>query len=303
MRASSSVGERELRCVGGNDGVMGEIGLNPAPGPYRTRLAPGQEFETPTIFLGAFNGGPDAAGNILRRWIRATLNNPTTLHNAAYPMLVSNSWGSGMAINEQQAHRMIQDAAALGLEMFHLDAGWFRGVGDWIADPVKFPNGIAAVAEFAHRSGLKFGLWTDWTQAGISEAPGALNVHDAKVRDWLTVDPPPDWKPEEFKGITIDIGVDEARQWAEATVSRLVSDFHLDMLEHDGYLVAEGCVRQDHPHAPLDMAAAKYYKDEGSLWVEGSNDTDVSYHAARAYYEVQASLRAAIPCPAAGNLQ
>ena len=49
------------------------LGLNPDPGPFRTRLAPGGSFETPTVFLGAFEGGPDGAGNQLRPWVRAVL--------------------------------------------------------------------------------------------------------------------------------------------------------------------------------------------------------------------------------------
>jgi alpha-galactosidase len=63
------------------------------------------------------------------------LNDPRTLRDRSYPLLVSNSWGSGMAVDEALARRMIVDAAQLGLEMFHLDAGWFRAVGDWRADP------------------------------------------------------------------------------------------------------------------------------------------------------------------------
>jgi len=51
--------------------LRGEAGLNPGAGPYRTRLPPGGTFATPTIFIGAFAGGPDGAGNILRRWVRA----------------------------------------------------------------------------------------------------------------------------------------------------------------------------------------------------------------------------------------
>jgi alpha-galactosidase len=35
--------------------------------------------------------------------------------------------------------------------------------------------------------------------------------------------------------------------------------------------------------------------DEGFPWVEGSNSTDVSYHAALAYYEIQAALRRQFP--------
>jgi hypothetical protein len=269
--------------------LFGEAGLNPDPGPYRTRLPAGGTYETPVTFLGAFRGGPDGAGNILRRWIRDVLNNPVTLRNPQYPLLVSNSWGSGMAINEQQAHGMIQDASLLGLEMFHLDAGWFRAIGDWTANPDKFPHGVAAVADYAHKLGLKFGLWTDWTQAG-TEA-----VHALPTRNWLTIDPPKGWRPADFKGITMDIGVPAARQWAAALLTKLVEDFHLDMLEHDGYLVAQGCERKNHPHAALDEATARRFRDEDFLWVSGSNDTDVSDHATRAYYQVQSELRNQFP--------
>ena len=45
------------------------------------------------------------------------------------------------------ALRMIRDSAELGLEMFHIDAGWFRGVGDWYPHPQKFPHGLAPIAD------------------------------------------------------------------------------------------------------------------------------------------------------------
>jgi hypothetical protein len=272
--------------------LRGEAGLDPDPGPYRTRVPPGGTFEAPTIFIGAFRGGPDGAGNILRRWVREVLNNPRTLADPSYPLLVNNSWGSGMAVDEALAHRMIEQSAQLGLEMFHVDAGWFRDVGDWQANPSKFPHGIASVADDAHQHGLKFGLWVDWTQAGTSSEPGALNVHDPTVKDWLIADPPANWKHHEpFKGITIDLGVPAARLWAQRELERIVSDYRLDMLEHDGYLVAQGSSRGDHPAAPPDPATLKIYEDSGFLWVEGSNSTDVSYHATRAYYAIYEQLR------------
>ena len=52
-----------------------------------------------------------------------------------------------MAVDETLAKRMIDDSAELGLEMFHIDAGWFRGVGDWYPDPKKFPHGLASIAD------------------------------------------------------------------------------------------------------------------------------------------------------------
>jgi hypothetical protein len=276
--------------------LHGEAGLNPEPGPYRTRLPPGGTFATPTIFLGTFAGGPDGAGNIVRRWVRAVLNNPRTLRDPSYPLMVSNSWGSGMAVDETLAHRMIVESAQLGLEMFHLDAGWFRDVGDWHADPAKFPHGIASVADFAHRHGLKFGLWVDWTQAGTSTAPGALNVDDPASRDWLIADPPAGWKHHEpFKGITIDLGVPAAKAWAARELERIVSNYRLDMLEHDGYLVAQGSSRADHLAAPPDPATLRIYEDSGYLWVDGSNSTDVSDRATKAYYEIYRQLRVRHP--------
>jgi hypothetical protein len=268
-----------------------ELGLNPDPGPFRTRLNAGESFETPAVFLGAFEDGPDGAGNQLRPWVREVLNNPLTWKNPQYPLLVNNSWGSGMAVDEALALRMIGESKELGLEMFHVDAGWFRGVGDWYPNPEKFPHGLAAIADAAHKQGLRFGIWTDWTQAGLDTEPGALNVRDPKVRDWMVTDLPPDWKPEEFKGQTIDIGVPAAHVYAAKEVKRIVEDYHLDMLEHDGYLVAQGCTRDDHPHAPPNQSTMKITHDWGSYFVLADNSTDVSYHSVRAYYDIYATLR------------
>jgi len=271
--------------------LKGAAGLNPDPPPFRTRLSPGETFESPVVFLGAFRNGPDGAGNVLRRWVRATLGNPATWSNPDYPLVVNNSWGGGMEVNDAVARRMIRDAADLGFDMFHVDAGWFRAVGDWYPNPQKFPQGLASIADDAHQHGLKFGLWVDWTQAGLSTEPGALNARDPKVRNWMVTDIPDDWQPEPFKGQTIDIGVPEAKQWAEREVNRIITDYHLDMLEHDGCLVAHGCDRTDHPHAAPDPLNKCIYKTWGAYFVDSANSTDVSYHAVRAYYDIYSKMR------------
>ncbi len=276
--------------------LQGSAGLNPEPGPLRTRLLPGATFIAPTIFIGSFKGGPDAAGNTLRRWVREVLNNPNTLRDPSYPSIVVNSWGSGMEVSDALARRMIADSAQLGVEMFHLDAGWFRDVGDWHAHPDKFSPGIASVADFAHEQGLKFGLWADWAQAGTSKQPGALNIDAPATRDWLITDPPSGWQHREpFKGITIDIGLPAAREWVSTELERMIGEYRLDMLEHDGYLVAQGSSRNDHPAVPPDPSSQRVYEDSGYLWADGSNATDVSYHATRAYYQIYESIRARHP--------
>jgi len=284
-------GRTRISLTREKNSLQGTLGLNPDPNPFRTRLAPGEVFETPVVFLGGFHGGVDAAGNVLRRWVRAVLGNPDTWKDPNYPWVVNNSWGGGMDVNEEIAKRMIRDAAELGVDMFHIDAGWFREVGDWYPNLQKFPNGLAVIADDAHRHNLKFGLWADWTQAGLSTEKGALNARDPKVRDWMVTDLPVDWKPEPFKGQTIDLGAPDAKQWAQRELERIVTDYHLDMLEHDGYLVAHGCDRTDHPHAAPDPLNKCIYKSWGSYWVDSSNSTDVSYHAVRAYYDIYSKLR------------
>ena len=284
-------GRTRITLERNGDGLQSALGLNDELGPFLTRLRPHGSFETPTVFLGAFSHGVDGAGNQLRPWVRAVLNNPLTWKDPQYPLTVSNSWGSGMQVDESLALRMIADAKELGLEMFHLDAGWFRGVGDWYPDARKFPHGLAFVADQAHRQGLRFGIWVDWSQAGVGTSAEALNVRTPAVRDWLVNDVARDWKPEEFKGMTIDLGVPAAQKYAAKEVKRIVDDYHLDMLEHDGYLVAQGCTRQDHRHASPMHSSMHVTHDSGFDFVRASNSTDVSYHAVRSYYSIYEQLR------------
>ena len=271
--------------------LRGSIGLNPTPGPFRTRLRPGDTFEAPPVFLGAFTGGRDGLGNVLRPWVRQVLMYAGTWKKPDYPLLVNNSWGSGMAVDEALAKRMIDDSADLGMEMFALDAGWFRGVGDWFPEPKKFPHGLAFVADEAHRRGLKFGIWVDWAQAGTDTQPGALNVDDPKTKDWLVADTPPGWKPDEFVGRTTDIGVPAAKAHAQRELERMVTSYKLDMLEHDGYVVTRNCSRADHPHAPPPSDAVTVIEGSGVAIPDTSNSTDVSYHAVRSYYDIYSQLR------------
>jgi alpha-galactosidase len=61
----------------------------------------------------------------------------------------------------------LADAAAeLGVERFVLDDGWFQGrdhdraaLGDWWADPRKYPQGLAPLAAHVVSRGMQFGLW------------------------------------------------------------------------------------------------------------------------------------------------
>ncbi len=233
----------------------------------RFRLAPGETLHLPPVFIGCFAGDLDAAGNRLRKWLQARLCAP--ISDPHYPLLVNNSWGSGMAVDEKLARTMINESADLGLEMFHIDAGWFRGVGDWFPDRTKFPESLAPISDYAHSKGLKFGLWVGWTQGGsqrnVTGGERPLSVFDPEMRGWFTRDLPDDWKPAEFTGETVCLACPAAEQWCLATLRRIVKDYKLDLLEHDQRMIVDSCSRADHHHtgAPSDVsakAAQAYYR-------------------------------------------
>jgi alpha-galactosidase len=256
------------------------IGLQPDDKvPYITRLAPGERFEAPPVFIGCYTGDVDDGANRLRQWVRTNLVPPTK--DERYPLLVNNSWGSGMAVDELLSRKMIDESAELGLELFHIDAGWFRTVGDWRPNPAKFPHGLAPVADYAHAKGLKFGLWVGWTQGGDQVDPSGnhtiMSVRDPEMADWFYQRTfPKDWKAQDFTGATACLGEPKAVDWALATLRPLIKEAKLDLLEHDQTMVLDGC-------------------EHGDTHLHTKSRVDVGYRAAQGYYRVYDTLRSENP--------
>jgi alpha-galactosidase len=247
-----------------------------APTPYRTRLAPGETFEAPAVFLGCYRGDVDDGANRLRRWVDTNLR-PTT-RETRWPYLIG-SPGHDATLDERQARKQITEASALGLEAYLLDARWFREVGDWRPDPERFPDGLAALADDARAQGLKFGLEADWTQGGNrNSAAGSdlvLSVFDSGQQFWFPRRYPPDWKPGAFTGATVCLGEPKAEAWGLNALRRLLHDHKLDLLAQDGPLLVEQCAQDSHRHTDAP--------------------TDVAYQAARGLYRIQDALRAPNP--------
>ena len=141
-------------------------GINPFASTYE--LASGKVFETPEFIYTYSGRGAGQASRNLHAWARnygvygGGQINPTLL----------NSWeGAYFSFTTETLLRMIDDAAAMGLEMFVLDDGWFAkdyprngdnaGLGDWEVNTAKIPEGIDYVASYAHGKGLKFGIWIE----------------------------------------------------------------------------------------------------------------------------------------------
>jgi len=60
----------------------------------------------------------------------------------------------GEQVEEQTLMANADVAASVGVELFIVDLGWARAIGDWYEDLAKFPHGLAALSYHVHSLGM-----------------------------------------------------------------------------------------------------------------------------------------------------
>lgn len=82
------------------------------------------------------------------------------------PVLINNWEATYFDFDDAKIHGIVDEAQALGIEMFVLDDGWFgerkddhRSLGDWYEFEGKLEQGLEGIAQYVHDKGMKFGLW------------------------------------------------------------------------------------------------------------------------------------------------
>ena len=149
-------------------------------------LEPGETVRLPRVHVGVF--GPAADGcNAVRRYVADAVA-PDVEGERPHPVVAYHHWfGIEERLNEPLLREQADRAAALGVEYFEVDAGWFGGsetnfadgVGNWErVDTTKFPNGLEPMADYVRSKGMRFGLWFEPERA-------------RRGSDWLTQHP--DW--------------------------------------------------------------------------------------------------------------
>jgi len=159
-------GNHRLAIERDDDGVwMLQMGEALAPG--EVRLAPGERYDSPEMLAACAATGLNGAIQAFHAAIRARAPWPAT-GMPPRPVHV-NSWEGFYFDHDEAALIALADrSAALGVERFVLDDGWFRGrgddtaaLGDWTPDPVKYPRGLAPLARHVVARGMTFGLWVE----------------------------------------------------------------------------------------------------------------------------------------------
>jgi alpha-galactosidase len=149
--------------------ILGQVrvvgGYNPFDFGYR--LQPGQSLDTPVFYAGYTREGIGEASRLLHRFERERIL-PAGPATPLRPVLY-NSWeATEFKVDEAGQTRLAEKAAALGVERFVMDDGWFgardndhAGLGDWVVNRRKFPNGLRPLIDKVHGLGMSFGLWVE----------------------------------------------------------------------------------------------------------------------------------------------
>ncbi len=232
-------------------------------------LKAGASMLLPAALLGVFHGDWDEAGYRTQRYVEAAI--APALPDNNFPYVAWDSWGYLEAIDEAILRRNAKIAAELGMELFIVDLGWARSLGDWTPDPEKFPSGLRALSDYVHELGMKFGL-----HFAFSEADPASPVLQ-KNADWTS--------SETYNfhgGESICLGHQPARDWIIEQAVNLVRTYRVDWLLQDGQTLVKECSKSTHTHHPgdsnwanseegLDIIVSEVRRRTGVMWENCAN--------------------------------
>lgn len=129
-------------------------------------LKSGESFTTPCVYAGHTEG----FGEMSRQMNTFAINYllPRQFNDKALPVLY-NSWeATEFNINVSQQLELAKIAADLGVELFVMDDGWFgkrnndrAGLGDWVINKSKFPNGLNELIDGVNKLNMDFGIWIE----------------------------------------------------------------------------------------------------------------------------------------------
>jgi alpha-galactosidase len=143
--------------------IRAHAGHNPFD--FELMLAAGASHVTPQLVCGVSHEGWGGASRRLHRFGRERV---LPAPNAPRPVLY-NSWDATyFNLDTESQIALARKAAAIGVELYCLDDGWFgarrhdrAGLGDWEVSPDVFPDGLGPLVRAVRELGMKFGLWVE----------------------------------------------------------------------------------------------------------------------------------------------
>ncbi|GAB2762624.1 alpha-galactosidase [Streptomyces bullii] len=193
-------------------------------------LGAGESYTTP-VFAGLWSDG--GFGGASRAWHAYQRAYVIPDADRDRPVLF-NSWeATEFDISEEQQRALAERAAAMGVELFVVDDGWFgsrtsdrAGLGDWTPNPDRFPQGLKPLADHVHGLGMQFGIWVE---------PEMVNPDSELYRahpDWVQFQP--GRTRTEFRNqLVLNLARQDVRDYLWEQLDGLLSSAPIDYVKWD----------------------------------------------------------------------
>lgn len=139
------------------------LGINPFG--FDWKLDPGASFQTPEAVMVYTGQGLNHLSQTFHHLYQKRLARGYW-RDKARPILINNWEATYFDFTEDRLVEIAKKAKECGVELFVLDDGWFgkrcsdrAGLGDWVVNRERLPEGITGLAEKIESLGMKFGLW------------------------------------------------------------------------------------------------------------------------------------------------
>ncbi len=196
--------------------------------PGEIRLDNGTEYSSPWL-VGSWGDGLDVLAGRIHGFLRARPGYP----RKPRPVLI-NTWEAAYFDHDVPTLiRLAEEAAALGIERYVLDDGWFRhrrddraGLGDWYVDEGVYPEGLHPLVSRVRELGMQFGLWFE---------PEMVNLDSDLARErpeWIFATDHGPGIESRYQHI-LDLGHPEAYAHILKRVSSLVDEYGIDYIKWD----------------------------------------------------------------------
>ncbi|MBS1805747.1 MAG: alpha-galactosidase [Acidobacteria bacterium] len=218
------------------DAVRVTGGFNPFDFGYV--LKPGEKLETPVFYGGYTAHGLGGASRLLHHYEIAHIL-PRRIGDGedAAPKprpVIYNSWeATEMNVSEDGQIALAEKAAALGVDRFVMDDGWFgqrktdhAGLGDWYVNPQKFPHGLKPLIDKVHALKMDFGLWVE---------PEMVNPDSDLYRahpDWV-LNFPGRLRTEARNQLVLNLARQDVRDYVLGFLDKLLNENDIAFLKWD----------------------------------------------------------------------
>ena len=196
------------------------------------RLKPGQTFPSPKFIIGYTGSGSEAASRNLRTYIRKAVL-PAAFRDSLRPILYNSWYATTFDVNEEQQLALARVAKDMGVELFVIDDGWFKGrkddhaaLGDWTVDKIKFPNGLQPMIKKINDMGMDFGIWIE---------PEMVNPNSDLYRkhpDWV-FNFPNRTRHEGRNQLTLNLAREDVYQYLLKSFTTLLSENNIRFIKWD----------------------------------------------------------------------